>query len=775
MKILIDGQTLHTPEINRGIGRYFINVIENILIHNFSDQFFITIADESALSFFSEFARTKIRPIVNRKYAPNTSNLEDFSNTINRDISLFNIDIYWNPNPLMINVFLPEKKSEIKFAATIFDLIPLVMRKEFLDKWPENISKIYLSKLNTIKKDYDLLLHISENTKNDFIKNFKTTNINHEVTHLAVEDSYKPDPFPIIVSPEKYILFTGGFDPRKNMFRAIEAFSIFNLKLPKVDRFKLHIVCQLDQISTDLLKEHAKKFNCLDDLVLTGFISENDLITEYKKASAFFFPSLYEGFGLPILEALACGIPLACSDNSSIPEVGGKYAKYFNPYDVEDMAAKLLVVSKESHDLKKRNERYEYSKNFDWNKTAELTFGAFCSELKHKTRKSHKKKIAWLSPFPPQQSGISRYSEMITKELAKICDIDLFYDSVKPDENKLIFNKIHNIKYFRELSDQYDEVFYNIGNNPLFHTEIYKIAWEIPGTVILHDYNIQPFLEHAFLRGLEKKYFYKSLSEGYGISIDTIKKKTSHGIDPSFWKYSMSHALINRSKRTIVHSNWVREQFDKNLNIDVIPLFCEKIPEINLKELNKIRKKYNINENEYVVSILGFVNWNKHPEFSIDAVAKLIDHGYPVKLILAGQLSPELEKLTNNKNVLKYRENFIFTNYMSDSEYFNIIHLSDLIINLRFPSMGESSLTLMQAFTAKKPTIISGINQYGEYPDSICKKINHDEKTEVDQLALYIKDLITNESLRTDIKENLTEYSQQFYLGNLCRKYLSFI
>jgi alpha-1,3-rhamnosyl/mannosyltransferase len=97
----------------------------------------------------------------------------------------------------------------------------------------------------------------------------------------------------------------------------------------------------------------------------------------YQKARCLFFPSLYEGFGLPVLEGLACGLPIAASNTSSLPEVAGRCAHYFDPENVDAMAEALYNALAEPMDFDTRMQRAEHAKRFSWQKTARATLAAF--------------------------------------------------------------------------------------------------------------------------------------------------------------------------------------------------------------------------------------------------------------------------------------------------------------------------------------------------------------------------------------------------------------
>ena len=371
MKILIDGQTLETPEINRGVGVYFKNTIENILANDLVNDFLIMGARPEAMTCLSPWARQRIRQVEqNGRSVDALAYAELINETIRRE----KVDLYWTPNPLMLNIFLPSNhNAECRFAATIFDLIPAVMESHFRKHWPPLMITQYKERLRLLETDYDLFLHISENTQRDFQRMLRVGDKAHAVTPLAADEVFRPYPFPKIPDGREYVLYPGGFDPRKNMERALEAFAALKKKYssdPRIAETDLVIVCQKDAASEANLRKRARKLGIDADLQLTGFVPDAELVSLYQKARCLFFPSLYEGFGLPVLEGLACGLPVAASNSSSIPEIAGDFAAYFDPLDVESMAEAVFAALRAPVDVASRWRRHGHAKNFSWHRTA---------------------------------------------------------------------------------------------------------------------------------------------------------------------------------------------------------------------------------------------------------------------------------------------------------------------------------------------------------------------------------------------------------------------
>ncbi|MGG4407202.1 glycosyltransferase family 1 protein [Niallia taxi] len=239
---------------------------------------------------------------------------------------------------------------------------PLLVRKNVyftvhdatMWKYPNTLSlknKLYMRPLSSfgIKKARKVLT-VSENSKKEIIDVFPnvskkienmgisiSTNISRETDKeklLNVKIKYK--------LPEKFLLTVGSLEPRKNLLFLIKSFTKY-CKDNNETELKLVITGRSAWGATEVIS-YIKNNEMENQIILTGYISDSDLICLYSLCEYFVFPSIYEGFGLPVLEAMACGSPLIVSNTSSIPEVAGEAAVYFNPYEQEDFVEKLNNV-----------------------------------------------------------------------------------------------------------------------------------------------------------------------------------------------------------------------------------------------------------------------------------------------------------------------------------------------------------------------------------------------------------------------------------------------
>lgn len=220
-------------------------------------------------------------------------------------------------------------------------------------------------------KKADRIITISYSSKNDIIKAYgvneaKITVVYPGIKQLSKANFMKKEELKKKFKIEKdYLLFVGTLQPRKNIIRLIEAFSLL-----KKDDLQLIIIgkpgWQFEEI-----RSSPQKFGVADKVIFLENITNAELPSFYRYALCFVLPSLYEGFGLPILEAMQYGCPVVTSSVSSLPEAAGEAAVYVNPEDVQDIAEKLKKVVSEPklrEELIKKG--YNQVKKFSWEKTA---------------------------------------------------------------------------------------------------------------------------------------------------------------------------------------------------------------------------------------------------------------------------------------------------------------------------------------------------------------------------------------------------------------------
>lgn len=212
---------------------------------------------------------------------------------------------------------------------------------------------------------------ISEASKSDIIKQYKVPNDRVVVTYPGIKlmttmkNVHIKEKYGI---KGEYILFVGTLQPRKNIVRLVEAFSRL-----KDRNLELVIVGKKGWMYEDILQA-PNKYNVESKVKFLEFVTDEDLAIFYKNALCFVLPSLYEGFGLPVVEAMQYGCPVITSNVSSLPEAGGDAAVYVDPENTDDIAKKIQqVIQGESLRKQMIKKGYEQVKKFSWEKTAKET------------------------------------------------------------------------------------------------------------------------------------------------------------------------------------------------------------------------------------------------------------------------------------------------------------------------------------------------------------------------------------------------------------------
>lgn len=298
----------------------------------------------------------------------------------------------WTQMGLPLNLFLTKVKPDVFFSpghyAPRFSPVPTVISIMDLAffHFPEYFTQKDLAQLkswtNYSVKKAKAVITISDSTKNDIIKLYDVPDKKIHVVYLGIKNAVTLTPhiYPMQELQTKYgiskdfILFVGTLQPRKNIQRLIQAFAEL-LKQKKYQDSPLQLVIvgkkgwQYDEILAA-----PKKLGIEDRVKFLDFVPDEELVMLYKNALCFAWPSLYEGFGLPILEAMKLGCPVITSNVSSMPEAGGDASLYVDPEDTEDIAEKLDKVLS---DPKLRSEMIEKGKKqvqkFSWEKTAKET------------------------------------------------------------------------------------------------------------------------------------------------------------------------------------------------------------------------------------------------------------------------------------------------------------------------------------------------------------------------------------------------------------------
>jgi len=352
----------------QGIEIFSKNIILNLLKLKKDEQFFI-LATENLPDIF-DFSQPRI---IKVKGIKSKSRKAIYQQTLIYSLlKRYNIDVLFSPSP----------------AAPFFWKNKIVVIHDCaydrFEEFDNLLSKTYFKVMFYGAKYFSRnIVTVSDFSKKELVELYKINPKKIEVIYEGVPEMEEVNEEEIQNTLNRfkidrtYFLYIGNWRPRKNLPGLIKAFKLFK-EWSDLD-YLLVIAGRIDKRFLDLEKEIEK--NQLEGrVILTGFISQKEKTALYKNAKALVFPSFYEGFGLPVLEAQSLGIPVLTSNTSSLPEVAGEGALYVNPYRIEEIAQGMERICKDENLRQQLIQKgFENIKRFSWQKSAEKLLDLFYS------------------------------------------------------------------------------------------------------------------------------------------------------------------------------------------------------------------------------------------------------------------------------------------------------------------------------------------------------------------------------------------------------------
>jgi glycosyltransferase involved in cell wall biosynthesis len=367
-------------------------------------------------------------------------------------------------------------RQDIPTAVTVHDLIPLLWPETYVSQADERAC--YNRKLLFLKRA-DWWLAVSEHSRKEACDLLALPQERVLNTYEAVEDRFQPVAFKpaeakaLLASfgiSRPFVMFTSAIEHRKNVDGLIRAFG----RLPAEVRrtHQLALIGSADDYTRNHLGEVARQAGVGgDELVFTGRVDDQQLIGLYTLCKLFVFPSFHEGFGLPALEAMACGAPVIGSNVSSLPEVIGLEAALFDPRDVDAMSALIgRVLSDDGFRMELVEHSLKRVRDFSWEATARKALEGF--EALHRTRRDAERaprlgarpRLAYVADLPPVDTASARRAAALLPELGRRYDIELITDQPKVEAPWLTANfPVRSRSWFQANGARFDRIVYDLG------------------------------------------------------------------------------------------------------------------------------------------------------------------------------------------------------------------------------------------------------------------------------------------------------------------------
>jgi glycosyltransferase involved in cell wall biosynthesis len=245
------------------------------------------------------------------------------------------------------------------------------------DDYKKSHVTFYRLYMQRMLKKARVVATVSEFSKADILSDYKLPASKIEVVYSAVKESFHP-----LTAEEQeavrqqytggsaYFIYVGAVHPRKNLVNLLKAFSVFKKRLQS--NMKLVLAGRLAWKNDEFL-QLLQNYKYRDEVILTNYIEESEIVRLLGASYALVYPSLFEGFGVPVLEAMKCDVPALTSQNTSMQEIAGEAGLYFDPASYQDIAEQMMRIYKDE-DLRKRliEKGRETAAAFSWERTAAL-------------------------------------------------------------------------------------------------------------------------------------------------------------------------------------------------------------------------------------------------------------------------------------------------------------------------------------------------------------------------------------------------------------------
>lgn len=638
-------------------------------------------------------------------------------------------------------------------AVVLYDLIPLLNPEAYL---PTPSQQHYYGLKVASLRRAGLLLAISDYSRREAIEALGLAPERVVAISTAVDASFRPaapDPAALAALRGRFgltramIMYApGGFDARKNIDGLITAFSL----LPAAVRagHQLLVASKLDGDDRKALERHAlERGLAADELILTGYVSDATLVELFSSAALFVFPSKHEGFGLPALEAMACGAPVIGADNTSIPEVIGCDEALFDASSPQAIADKMAaVLGDPAMQARLRAHGARQAARFSWDITAQRALRALEARAAAldaldapdvldapgapgapASPAAPRPRLALVTPLPPERTGIADYAAQLLPALAAHFDIELVLCQPRVQlPPALAALPRRSAEWFAEHGAQYQHIMYHFGNSP-FHSHMFALLREHPGVVVLHDFFLSSVLAYEQMTGAMPGAWTGALFDGHGYA--AMQAGLTDG-DAAKHRYPCNLEVLRGATRVVVHSaharalacHWYGAHAADNW--DVVPLPRAAPLAEGPAARAAARAALGIDDSAWLVCSFGFIGPTKLCRELAQAWIASSLHADPDAVLVfvganhGGDYGVELSALLAGAGA-RVR----IAGWTDDADYHRYLQAADAAVQLRAVSHGETSAAVLDCMNHGLPTIVNRNGSLADLPDDCVLKL----------------------------------------------------
>ncbi|HJP65632.1 MAG TPA: glycosyltransferase [Actinomycetota bacterium] len=384
-------------------------------------------------------------------------------------------------------------------------------------------------------------------------------------------------------------------------------------------------------------------------------------------------------------------------------------------------------------------------------------------------------RLAWVSPLPPMPSGISDYSFELLGPLAEVAEID----AVCPRPGR--FRKAHapdgvpviSTDEFQRRFEGYDAVFYHLGNNP-WHEFVYELALKLPGVAVFHDFVLHHLLAAITVEGRRDYAAYRSLLRTeHAEAGERLAWLRIRGVATDYEKFlfPLNRHVASRAVAIVVHSEDSRDRMHQvapGVPVAVIPHHAGSPPAaVHGMSREAARAKLGLPADGFLAGHFGFITRPKQPAAVIGGFAHLAERHRDARLVMIGadNTGGGLNRLIRRHGL---ENQVVMTGYVDLERFYLYLRAVDAVINLRYPSAGESSGTFSRALAEGRAVIVNDLGSFAEVPADVALKVEIDGD-QAAEVGAHLVRLAEEPGFRARIEQNARAYSASVLDQMRCR------
>jgi glycosyltransferase involved in cell wall biosynthesis len=626
-------------------------------------------------------------------------------------------------------------RSGFRLVVTVYDLIPELFPDTYLRD--PGVRRRYRARRELIRAA-DHVMTLSRSAADDVTDHLGVPEDRLTVVGAACSDAFRPGDethreaelarTAVPGLRDRTVVYNGAVEPRKNMDGLIRAFA----RLPPDvrHRHQLVLVCRLQPLERNHYEVLARDLGLADsELLLTGQVSDSTLAHLYRSATLVVFPSFYEGYGLPVVEAMACGAPVVASGTSSLRELVAPEAT-FDPSDPDSMARAVeRALVDETH--RQRLLGWSARPRPTWSDVAEraavvyrsLSTGVGGTGRRRPAAWRRRPLVALVTPWPPATTGVASYSRRLARALAHSVEVEVFVDGDVSEkslgEPEFPSYPAWSLPDVDSARGGYDAVIATVGNSEHHAGALALVRRRgVPAAVLAHDVRLNGLYRHGAARGAVPEGIAAVLAGLYeGATDEWItdgwlqpEEAEAHGV-------YLARELIGLARPFVVTSEFAAELARGDArpgdrgNVVVSPFaYPPAVPRSPRLEVPGL------------VCTFGLVNGVKQPELVLAAFALLHRIDAATRLAFVGPVDPALAERYHALAVrLGVAGAVTFTGAVDDDEYESWLARTSVAVQLRAGTNGETSAAVADSLTHGVATVVTDIGAAHGLPDFVAK------------------------------------------------------